>query len=120
MRRAKRFIRRAKNVHEIKDRIKKELGFTVNIGVSTNKLLAKMAGELKKPDMVHTIFPEEIPTKMWPLPIEELFMVGIATSKKLRSKEKNGSAAIYRSAFLDSGLHSITGGRGKRRLSDDD
>ncbi|MGI6119802.1 MAG: DNA polymerase IV, partial [Desulfosporosinus sp.] len=66
--------------------IKNELGFTVNIGISNNKLLAKMAGELKKPDMVHTIFPEEIPTKMWPLPIEELFMVGRATSKKLRSR----------------------------------
>ncbi|OLN27329.1 DNA polymerase IV [Desulfosporosinus metallidurans] len=75
-----------KTAHEIKDRVKNELGFTVNIGISTNKLLAKMAGELKKPDMVHTIFPEEIPTKMWPLPIEELFMVGRATSKKLRSR----------------------------------
>jgi len=75
-----------KTAHEIKDRIKNELGFTVNIGISTNKLLAKMAGELKKPDMVHTIFPGEISTKMWPLPIEELFMVGRATSKKLRSR----------------------------------
>jgi DNA polymerase IV len=75
-----------KTAYEIKDRIKKELGFTVNVGISTNKLLAKMAGELKKPDMVHTIFPEEIPAKMWPLPIEELFMVGRATSKKLRSR----------------------------------
>lgn len=72
--------------HIIKDRIKNELGFTVNVGISTNKLLAKMASELKKPDMVHTIFPEEIPAKMWPLPIEELFMVGRATSKKLRSR----------------------------------
>lgn len=70
----------------IKDRIKNELGFTVNVGISSNKLLAKMASELKKPDMVHTIFPDEIPTKMWPLPIEELFMVGRATSKKLRSR----------------------------------
>lgn len=64
--------------HELKDRIRDELGFTVNVGISTNRLLAKMAGELKKPDMVHTIFPEEVPTKMWPLPIEELFMVGRA------------------------------------------
>lgn len=67
----------------IKERIKKELGFTVNIGVSTNKLLAKMAGELKKPDLVHTIWPEEIKTKLWPLPVEELFMVGRATVPKL-------------------------------------
>lgn len=72
--------------YTIKDRIKDELGFTVNVGVSVNKLLAKMASELKKPDKVHTIFPEEIPQKMWPLPVEELFMVGRATSKKLYSR----------------------------------
>lgn len=52
--------------HIIKDRIKNELGFTVNVGISTNKLLAKMAFELKKSDMVHTIFPDEISIKMWP------------------------------------------------------
>lgn len=69
--------------YKIKDRIKNELGFTVNIGISSNKLLAKMASELEKPDRVHTLFPEEIPNKMWPLPIEELFMVGGATSRKL-------------------------------------
>lgn len=67
----------------IKDRIRDELGFTVNVGISSNKLLAKMGSELKKPDMVHTLFPEEIESKMWPLPVEELFMVGRATSKKL-------------------------------------
>lgn len=72
--------------HTIKDRIKNELGFTVNVGISSNKLLAKMASELKKPDMVHTIFPEEIPSKMWVLPIGELFMVGRATERKLLSR----------------------------------
>lgn len=72
-----------KVAYEIKDKIHKELGFTVNIGVSTNKLLAKMASELKKPNMVHTLFPEEIKDKMWPLPVEELFMVGRATAPKL-------------------------------------
>ncbi|HVI40493.1 MAG TPA: DNA polymerase IV, partial [Anaerovoracaceae bacterium] len=70
--------------HEIKNRIKEELGFTVNIGVSCNKLLAKMAGELKKPDMVHTLWPEEISQKMWPLPVEELYMCGRATARKLQ------------------------------------
>lgn len=70
--------------YEIKERIKKELGFTVNIGVSVNKLLSKMAGELKKPDMVHTLWPDEIPQKMWPLPVSELFMVGRATAGKLQ------------------------------------
>ncbi len=69
--------------HKIRERIKKELGFTVSIGVSTNKLLAKMGSELKKPDAVSTLFPEEIPNKMWPLPIEDLYMVGRATSFKL-------------------------------------
>ena len=70
--------------HTIKDRIKRELGFTVNIGISSNKLLAKMAGELKKPDMVHTLWPHEIKAKMWPLPVEELYMVGRKTNKKLK------------------------------------
>ncbi len=68
---------------QIKDRIKGELGFTVNIGVSGNKLLAKMASDFKKPDMVHTLYPEEIQSKMWPLPVSELFFVGRATAKKL-------------------------------------
>lgn len=72
--------------YQIKDRIKNELGFTVNIGISSNKLLAKMASEFEKPDKVHTLFPDEIPVKMWPLPIEELFMVGGATARKLRSR----------------------------------
>ncbi len=78
----------------IKDRIKEELGFTVNVGVSTNKLLAKMASELKKPDRVHTIFPHEMADKMWILPIEELFMVGRATAKKLRSRAINTIDAL--------------------------
>lgn len=69
--------------YSIKDRIRRELGFTVNIGISSNKLLAKMASELEKPDKVHTLFPEEIPEKMWPLPVGELFMVGRATAPKL-------------------------------------
>lgn len=71
--------------YEIKDRVKTELGFTVNIGIGENKLCAKMAGELKKPDMVHTLYHDEVPKKLWPLPIEELFMVGRATAKKLHN-----------------------------------
>lgn len=71
--------------YKIKDRIKNELGFTVNVGISTNHLLAKMAGDLKKPDLVHTLFPEEIETKMWPLPVEDLFFVGKATAAKLHT-----------------------------------
>lgn len=67
----------------MREKIFRELGFTVNVGVSTNKLLAKMAGDFEKPNKVHTLFPEEIPEKMWPLPVRELFLVGAATEKKL-------------------------------------
>lgn len=67
----------------LKDRIHKELGFTVNIGISTNFLLAKMAGDFSKPDKVHTLFLDEIPKKMWPLPVSDLFFVGKATTLKL-------------------------------------
>ena len=74
-----------KTAVELKDTIKQELGFTVNVGVAENKLLAKMASELKKPDMVHTLWKHEIPEKMWPLPVEELFYVGRASKNKLTS-----------------------------------
>lgn len=75
-----------KAAHDIKERIKKELGFTVNIGISTNKLLAKMAGELKKPDLVHTLYLDELQTKLWHLPIEELYMVGKVTAEILKDE----------------------------------
>ena len=68
---------------EISKRVKEELGFTVNIGVANNKLLAKIASDFKKPDKVHTLFKEEIPSKMWPLPVSELFMLGKKTVPKL-------------------------------------
>lgn len=61
-----------------------ELGFTVNVGISSNKLLAKMAGDFEKPNKVHTLFPEEVPDKMWPLPVRDLFLVGSATEQKLK------------------------------------
>jgi len=74
-----------KAAHDIKDRIRDELGFTVNVGVSTNKLLAKTASDFKKPDMVHTLYPVEIPDKLWPLPISELYFVGRANTARLLS-----------------------------------
>ena len=67
----------------LRSRINEELGFTVNIGISSNKLLAKMAGDFEKPNKVHTLFPEEIEEKMWPLPVRDLFLVGSATQTKL-------------------------------------
>lgn len=69
----------------IKDEIRTRLGFTVNIGISTNKLLAKMASDFTKPDRVHTLFPEEVPGKMWPLPVEELLFVGKSSASRLRA-----------------------------------
>ncbi len=69
--------------NHLRERIKNELGFTVNVGVSSNKLLAKMASDLKKPDRVHTLFKKEVEEKMWPLPVSDLYMVGNATTRKL-------------------------------------
>lgn len=76
---------------EISTRIRETMGFTVNIGISTNKLLAKMASDFEKPDKIHTLFPEEIQEKMWKLPVSELFMVGKRSLPKL---EKMNIATI--------------------------
>ena len=70
---------------ELSTKIKNELLFTVNIGLSDNKILAKMASDFEKPDKIHTLYKDEIKDKMWNLPIEELFMVGKKSSQKLRS-----------------------------------
>ena len=69
---------------KMRQRINEELGFTVNIGISSNKLLAKMAGDFEKPNKVHTLFPEEVESKFWPLPVRDLFLVGAATERKLK------------------------------------
>ena len=68
---------------KMRSRINEELGFTVNIGISSNKLLAKMAGDFEKPNKVHTLFPEEVEGKFWPLPVRDLFLVGARTEEKL-------------------------------------
>lgn len=68
---------------ELRETIHRELGFTVNIGISSNKFLAKMASDFEKPDKVHTLFPEEIEKKMWPLPVDDLFFVGRSGKKHL-------------------------------------
>ncbi len=72
-----------KAADQIRQDIRNSLGFTVNIGISTNCLLAKMASDFQKPDRVHTLFPEEIPQKMWPLPVKDLFMVGRSSAHTL-------------------------------------
>lgn len=71
--------------HRLKDEIRETMHFTVNIGISSNRLLAKMASDFSKPDKVHTLFPEEIQEKMWPLPVEDLFYVGKSTAVRLHT-----------------------------------
>lgn len=72
---------------EIKEAVYKEFGFTVNIGISVNHLLAKMASDFEKPNKVHTLFPEEIAQKMWPLPVSELYMAGRSSVAVLHKLE---------------------------------
>ena len=69
--------------HTIKDKIRDTLGFTVNVGIGENKILAKMASDFEKPDKVHTLYLHEVPQKLWPLPVRELFTVGASTAEKL-------------------------------------
>lgn len=67
----------------VRKRILDQLDFTVNIGISSNKVLAKMASDFEKPDKIHTLFPEKIQSKLWPLPVSDLFLAGKKTKKKL-------------------------------------
>ena len=71
--------------YKIKDDIKNMFGFTVNVGIGNNKLLAKMASDFEKPDKVHTLYTSEIETKMWPLDVSDLLFVGKSSSKLLHS-----------------------------------
>ena len=86
-----------KIAYKIKDDIYKKFGFTVNVGVGNNKLLAKMASDFEKPNKVHTLFSNEIKDKMFPLPVEDLFMIGKSSSKRLREMGINtiGELANY-------------------------
>ena len=67
----------------LKDEIKTTLGFTVNVGIGSNKLLAKMASDFEKPDKVHTLWESEVPDKMWPLGVRDLLWVGKKTEERL-------------------------------------
>lgn len=70
--------------YKLKGEIKELFGFTVNVGIANNMLCAKMASDFEKPDKVHTLFFEEVKSKMWPLPIDDLFMVGKKTADRLK------------------------------------
>lgn len=72
-----------KLAYKIKDEIYNTLGFTVNIGIGNCKVCAKMASDFEKPNKVHTLYKNEIKEKMWPLDVDELFMVGKSSSTKL-------------------------------------
>lgn len=69
--------------YKIKDEIYSKFGYTVNIGIGNNKLCAKMASDFEKPNKVHTLYRNEIESKLWPLNVEDLLMVGKTTSKIL-------------------------------------
>ena len=67
----------------LKDEIRERLGFTVNVGIGSNKLLAKMASDFEKPDKVHTLWEDEVQEKMWPLGVRDLLWVGKKTEERL-------------------------------------
>ena len=69
--------------YKIKEEVKEKFGFTVNIGIGNNKLCAKMASDFEKPDKVHTLLKDEIPNKLWPLDVGQLFMVGKSSKETL-------------------------------------
>ena len=84
---AKRYASPGEGALELKHEVKHRFGFTVNVGISSNKLLAKMASDFEKPDKVHTLFPQEIQVKMWPLPVRDLYMAGKSSTETLKKLE---------------------------------
>lgn len=105
-----------KTAHEIKNRIKNELGFTVNVGIGSNKLLAKMASDFEKPDKVHTLFSDEVKSKMWPLPVNNLLYAGKATALKL---SRIGVMTIGDLAKLDEHVLKVTLGEKMAKVMHD-
>ena len=72
-----------RTAHEIRKRIREELGITVSIGVSYNKIFAKLGSDYRKPDAVTMITKENYRQIAWPLPVSDLLYVGPATKRKL-------------------------------------
>ena len=93
----------------LKDEVRETLGFTVNVGVGSNKLLAKMASDFEKPDKVHTLWESEVQEKMWPLGVRDLLWVGKKTEERLIA---NGVRTIGDLAVL--GMGSLSGMVGRK------
>lgn len=89
--------------YQIKEEVYNLYGFTVNIGISSSKICAKMASDMEKPNKVHTLFLNEIERKMWPLPVDDLFMVGKQAAEKLHQLNINtiGELASTEESFLN-------------------
>ncbi len=102
--------------HTIKNTIRDTLGFTVNIGVGSNKLLAKTAGDFEKPDKVHSLFAHELKNKFWPLPVRELISVGATTAKKLERLDIRTIGDL--AAYPLPSLQSIVGNKMGQHLHD--
>lgn len=85
----------------IRDRVYRELGFTVNVGIGENKLLAKTASDFRKPGRIHTLWREEIPDKLWPMPVGDLYGCGRKTAEKLRQL---GILTVGDAADFDEGI----------------
>ncbi len=94
--------------NKIKDTIFEKFGFTVNIGISDKKVLAKMASDFKKPNLVHTLYQSEIREKMWPLPVSDLYGCGKASVETLKKLEINtiGDLANFNPDILKAHLKS--------------
>lgn len=94
--------------HTIKEKIYETFGFTVNIGISNRKVLAKMASDFKKPNMIHTLYADEIEEKLWPLPVSSLYMCGHSSVETLRKLEilTIGDLAHANTAILSAHLKS--------------
>lgn len=95
----------------IKDSVYDTFGFTVNVGISDRKVLAKMASDFKKPNLVHTLYVSEIQKKLWPLPIASLHMCGKSSAKLLQKMgiRKIGDLARTDKAVVESWLKSHGG-----------
>lgn len=85
----------------LKDSVYEKFGFTVNVGISDRKVLAKMASDFKKPNLVHTLYVREIRKKLWPLPIDSLYMCGKSSAGLLK---KMGIRTIGDLAETDKGM----------------